>query len=324
MDIFVAGRKMEFSRGQLFMMLIALLMIGYAGYDYVQQINAIQTAVAVNATITEVGITLSNGGGMVYFPEVTYEYQFEGGNYTGDAVFPGSLSSAYERSEARAILAPYAENETVTAYVNPHSPTDVFLKKKTGSGHLPLAGFGVLMFVTMLFQGRQSAIDGSQTHSQQQSEHDGEGDNLTILGFDHDRLGTVCKRFIIGSVVATWVSVVSIVFVVLAIDSSTQTSPVQVDLFSPAGIVFLAAFLSGIALIVSILTYSGWSYLESRWLRTTLQFERHRGRIGLLFADDENLNRYERRVRLTEFSLLIALFFLIVLLDILNIVDIPP
>lgn len=324
MDFSVAGRGMEYSRGELVMILIALLIIGYAGYDYVQQINAIQTAVAVNATITEVGITLSDGGGMDYFPEITYEYQYKGTNYTGDAVFPGGLHSGYDRSEARAIIAPYTENETVTAYVDPHSPADAFLKKEAGTEHLLLAGFGVIMLVMAFFQGRQNAIDESQTHSQQQIEHAGEIDDLTILGFDHDRLGTVCKRFIVGSFVATWVSVVGIFFVALAIDSSTQTSPVQLDLFSPAGIVFLIAFLSGMSLIISILTYSGWSYLESRWLRTTLQFERHRGRIGLLFADDENLNRYERRIRWTEFSLLVALILFTVLLNILGIIDIPP
>jgi hypothetical protein len=266
-------------------------------------------------------VTQSEGRGIDYYPEVAFEYRYEGTTYTGDSVFPGSISSGYDsRSEARAVVDPYDRGETVTAYVDPDSPGEAFLRKDTSSGPLLLAGVGAVMFLLVLFKGRQRASADPEMGEQRV-----DGDELaelTTLGIDHDRLGTALKRLIVASFVSTWLSLMGVFALVLAIGTSDWGSPAQFDLFDPAGMVFLLAFLSVCALIGSLFAYGGWSAIECRRLRTTLQ-ARRRGLVALLFAGSEDLNRYERRVRLTAVTFLVATFLLVVLLDVLGVIDLP-
>lgn len=324
MDLTIAGRNLSFSRAQVFLLLVALAAIGYGGYDYVHQEAVIDDAVTVNATIKEVGITQGGGRHIDYYPRVTYEYQFEGRTYTGEDIYPGSLSTGYDtRSEARAIVEPFAENETVTAYVDPQSPTDAFLKNERNSGPLYLVGFGVVALGILYVKGRQSSGDSSQSRPTQQTEPDGDLADWTVLGVDHDLVGAVCKQLIIVSFVATWLSLVGIAILLLGSDMSTGSALTHLAPFNSLGLVFVSAFLSGSALIVSLLTYSGWSYLQAKRIQASLGLNRHQGLVGLFFAEAETLNRYERRIRLTEFALVIALFLLAILLDILGVIDIP-
>ena len=324
MKLSAGGRELSFSRSDLFLLALAVLMVGYGGYEYVNQQNAIEGAVAVNATITDVGVEQTDGRGIDYVPVVSYEYVFEGTAYTGGDVFPGSIHSTYDtQSEARAVIDSYSVNQTATAYVDSQSPANAFLKKTTTSEPLLLAGGGGIIFIVALIRGRQNTINPGDGHAQKQLEPGATDNDWTVLGVDHGRLGAICKRCIISSLVATGLSVMGVVVVLLGTNPTMHTSSIQPDLFGPIGIAFLGAFLSTCALIGSLLSYSIWSYLEIRRARTTSQVERHRSLLGVLFADEDDLNQYEQQIRLTEVSLLIAAVLLTVLLDMLGLISIP-
>ncbi|WP_276259047.1 DUF3592 domain-containing protein [Haloglomus litoreum] len=129
---------------------VALALVGYGGYDYVQQTDAVENAVEVEATIVEVGVerTTSPGGSadVEFEPTVRYEYSFEGTAYTGTEVFPGSVTPEYEtESAARDVVSAYEPNTTATAYVDPSDPDDAFLENRVSNTPLLLVGIGLVL-----------------------------------------------------------------------------------------------------------------------------------------------------------------------------------
>ena len=131
-------------------LLIVLVGVGAGGfgiYDYVQQNQAVQNAVEVDATVveTDVDASASRRGGPDYKPEATFEYSYQGDSYTGDSVFPGSITKEYDtRSAAESVLQDYQAGETVTAYVDPNSPGYAFLVNEASNGPLFFTAIGGL------------------------------------------------------------------------------------------------------------------------------------------------------------------------------------
>lgn len=321
MEVSVAGEEIQISRSLLFILLFAVGLIAFGTYDYVGQRQTVQDAVEVDATVTAAGIDEGSvRGGIDYYPNVTFEYRYEGVEYTGDDVFPGSFNAKYGNvSEAESIIEQYPVGETVTAYVDPDSPEEAYLKNKTNSNPLTFMGMGVVVLLLGILKGRANAEHGNSEEDRGSTagyeRYDG---SPTVLGFDNDTVGMFLKRLIVASFLAIFLSLVGI-FVFALSTESDAASTTQLNVFEPAGFVFFAAFLSGCSLITSLLGYAGWSYRESRHLKRTKEAENHQSLLSIILADNKDLNEYEKRVRITAVSLLIGLFLLAVLLNILGI-----
>jgi len=121
-------------RGAVLMLVIGLAATGYGAYDYTQQSNAVEDAVEVDATITDLDIESTSAGSSTdvsYRPTVRFTYEYEGTAYASTNVFPSTISTNYDtESTARSVVEEYAVDESATAYVDPSDP-DAFLKHRT-------------------------------------------------------------------------------------------------------------------------------------------------------------------------------------------------
>ena len=139
------------ARGVIVFLVVSVAVAGYGGYDYLQQSEAVRNAAEVDATVVETGVDTESGrrGSVDYRPVATFEYSYDGETYTGNAVFPGSVTPTYDtESAARAVVAEYEAGDTVTAYVDPSAPGDAFLKNKQTDTPVKLVAiglFGVLL-----------------------------------------------------------------------------------------------------------------------------------------------------------------------------------
>ncbi|SEV99369.1 DUF3592 domain-containing protein [Halobacterium jilantaiense] len=135
------------SRGVLVFLVISVAIAGYGGYDYLQQSEAVRNAVEVDATVVETGVDTESGrrGRVDYRPTATFEYSHDGETYTGNSVFPGSVTPTYDtESAARDVVADYEPGDTVTAYVDPASPGSAFLKNQQTDTPVKLAAIGLV------------------------------------------------------------------------------------------------------------------------------------------------------------------------------------
>lgn len=138
------GRRQFFASVVL---LIGVGMVGYGGYDYLQQSEAMREAVETEATITDLGTEEESvrRAGPVYEPTATFEYRFQGDAYTSSNVFPAGSTQNYDsRARAEAAVEEYEVGETVTAYVRPSSPSEAFLKDTRSNVPYEFVGLGAL------------------------------------------------------------------------------------------------------------------------------------------------------------------------------------
>lgn len=137
-------------KGAVALLLVGLVATGFGVYDYVEQSDAIEDSVDVDAEIIDIGVetvSSSSSSGVDYKPTVRFVYEYEGTSYTSGNVFPGQVSPNYDtESEARSVLNDYESGQTVTAYVDPDDPDDAFLRDRTSNAPLLLVGIG-LFFV---------------------------------------------------------------------------------------------------------------------------------------------------------------------------------
>jgi len=86
MSVPVGETAVHLSRTRIVLGLLLLVgLVGYGGYGYVQQSQALSDAVAVQATVTDAGIDRREAGrGIEYVPRVEYTYRYRGETYTGD------------------------------------------------------------------------------------------------------------------------------------------------------------------------------------------------------------------------------------------------
>ncbi|WP_311171443.1 DUF3592 domain-containing protein [Halobellus ordinarius] len=143
------------------LLLVGTGLAGYGAYDYTQQSDAIEDAVAVDATIVETDVeTVSSKGDQSHKPTVSFEYRYDGTAYTGDRIFPSDVSPKYEtHSKAQSIAQEYESGETVTAYVDPAAPGDAFLEKRRSTYSLKLAGIGALIVLVTLGSRVRSSLN---------------------------------------------------------------------------------------------------------------------------------------------------------------------
>jgi len=135
-------------KGAVVMLLIGLAVTGYGAYDYAQQSNAVDDAVEVDATITELDVESRSSGsspGVEYRPTVRFTYEYEGTEYASTNLFPSAITSNYDtESAAREAFDGYAVGEPATAYVDPSDPDGAFLRSQTSNAPLFAAALGLL------------------------------------------------------------------------------------------------------------------------------------------------------------------------------------
>ena len=134
-------------------LLISFGLIGYGGFSYMNQSEALSNSVEVNATVDSTGVEEIDGrrGDIEFRPEASFSYSYNGSEYTGESVYPGNLGPTYD-SEERARL-DLEEGDSVTAYVVRDSPENAFLRHESSNTPFFLIGFGLLMIAVTTYTG---------------------------------------------------------------------------------------------------------------------------------------------------------------------------
>lgn len=132
------------------MFLVGLVMVGFGAYDYVGQSETLDDAVEVEATVlsAEVEKVSTRRAGVDYDTEVRFEYTYNGETYTSEGMYPVTFGPNYDtRESAEEVIEGYEAGETVTAYLDPNSPGNGFLKNETTKTPLFVAGIGTVMML---------------------------------------------------------------------------------------------------------------------------------------------------------------------------------
>ena len=314
MEFSVRGTPITITTATILLLLAGLAVTGYGGYDYLQQSNAVEEAVAVESTVVDTEIERSPGRGLHYRVTVNHTYRYDGTEYTSDQVFPGSIAPSYNaRSDAEAVMEPYEPNATVTAYVDPDSPGRAFLERRTTWAPLQISGIGVLLVVLGTLNAVGARNPGRGTELRPASEHEPTRYE-TLFGRDRDVVNRLGKRLIAGGPAVFFLSIVVTVLLVYSADSSS----VQADVTDPIGLSLLTAAVAALTFVAGLLVYGVWSFTEYRRLRERIPeprppspFRHPTRRVTILATDDDDLDAYGRRVKLTGFAFLIVVFIVV-------------
>ena len=143
------------------LLLAGLGLAGYGAYDYWQQSQSLEDTVEVDATITETHLEeINSRRGHDYEPVVRFQYTYQNTSYTSNRIFPTTSRVNYDtRSKAQSVLQDYQQGDSVTAYVNPSSPGNAFLKNQKSSYPLEMAGIGALITIITIGSLVQSKLD---------------------------------------------------------------------------------------------------------------------------------------------------------------------
>ena len=320
MKLSVGGVPVRLTKTTMLVLLLCTGALGYAGYDYVQQSQALSDAVAVNATVTETDIAETGARDVSYEVVVRFTYEYEGRQYQSDRLYPTTLSPRFDsESKAKSVLAPYETNETVTAYVTPSSPDSAFLERQRTNAPFWVAGGGALVLVVALLNAAGARAPGQDTGVRPTEEHRPTRYE-TLLGLTRERINWLSKRLIVGAIALLVLALVATVLLVAAAEDST----VDAELTDPTGIALLSVFAAMLLLIGSLLLYGLWSITEYRRLRGRIPEPRppspftHPTRlVTILRTDDDSLDEYGRRVRKTGFTFVAIGACLVVVLSII-------
>jgi hypothetical protein len=129
-------------------LVIGLASIGFGAYSYSTQSSALGSAETVQGTITSTSVEERSTKGTSYVPRATFEYTYEGENYTASNVYPGTLvRDSDTESAARAELDGYEPGETATVYVPTDAPGEGYLEPERSNKPLLLVGVGALFLL---------------------------------------------------------------------------------------------------------------------------------------------------------------------------------
>lgn len=115
----------------VFVLLVGVGIVGVGTYIYVTDTAALDDRVTVTAEVTDTGVRAveASRGRTAYVPVVAFQYQYQGGSYTSNRIYPGDTEPRYEdRSTAAERLSAYPVGERVTAYVDPDAPGEAYLE----------------------------------------------------------------------------------------------------------------------------------------------------------------------------------------------------
>lgn len=325
MQFTVRGTPVELTRATLVVALLAVGLVGYGAYDYAQQTAAVDDAVAVDATVLDTSISEEGAKSIEYELTVEYAYDYRGERYENDDLFPGTISPLYEtREKAESVRSQYETGSTVTAYVDPDSPGDAFLRRQTTNGPLLLMGFGALVLVLNALEAAGPRTPGQDTDLLPAAEREPTRYE-TLLGVDRDAVHRASKRLVGGAIVTGVLSLLAAIGVVFAAYEANDSQPVQLDpaLTDPLGLLFVLAFLAVLALLAGVVVYAVWSFTEYRRLRERIPEPRppspfkHPTRLVTILSTGDGLDEYGRRVSHTGFALAVFVFFVVALLEVL-------
>ena len=312
MELPVGITTLHLSRKSVYLLVLAVALVGAGGYSYVQQGQAVGDAVTVQATVDSARVErLDAGRGIDYEPEIEYTYRYRGETYTSEQVFPGPTIRTYsDRSNAQSIVRSYEPGATVRAYVRPSAPGDAFLiRERTPWPTQALAVGGVLLGLVVL-AGLGETRPGRH---ELRPEHEVRSPpSRTWVERNDERLRRLSKRASLVCFVAFWLSMVGVAFGVLSL-SEGSARPVEADLLGPVGLPLLAAAAFWIGMILSLCLYGVQSFSRYRRLRRRLRepkppspFKHPSRLVTILGTDGDELPEYGRRVRVTGWAFLIA------------------
>ena len=326
MNISIRGTPVAVTVGTVIFAAIGLALIGYGGYDYVQQSQTVDDSVEVEATIVETSVTEVESGrsGIEYDTHAEFTYQYQGTEYRSDQIVPGSFDETYDtRREAESALEPYEDGDTVTAYVDPDTPANGFLEQRTSQGPVQFMAIGGLLLLVLMLDAVGARKPGHGTDLQPVDEHDLQR-YPTMLGVDRETVNRVSKQLMKAAVAVLPLSLGGVVLVLLGTESGSGAgSELQVTLLDPVGFLLGTAFLAVLVLLVSVLLYGVWSFTEYRRLRDRIPEPRppspfkHPTRLVTILLGNHDLDTYGKRVQRTGFAFLVALFFTAVILQFL-------
>lgn len=128
--------------GKITVVLVLAAVISFTGYiSGTAVLDYILYTERVDGTVVSSEIDDAGRGQAV--ADITYQYEYAGQTYTNDNLEPGAGTAAVSKPRAEQIVSRYPENESVTVYVNPTSPTNSWLKNQ-----FPLTDIDIV--VTML------------------------------------------------------------------------------------------------------------------------------------------------------------------------------
>jgi hypothetical protein len=306
MQVTVRGTELTLTPLLVAAFVLGVAVAGYGAYDYVQQTESVDEAVAVDTTVVETSVSESSGRRVSYRVSVTHAYEYQGTEYTSTRVFPGETSPTYfVRTDAVGVADEYDSGTTTTAYVPPDAPGRAFLKRQTTLAPVKFVGFGgvVALLAALRALGPRNPMEDTA----------GAGDLRqyeTVLWMDRGTVRNLSKRLLKIAPVVFVVTLVATVFLVLSADSSS----IQADLTDPVGVTLLAMLASLLAFLGGLALYGGWSFTESRRLRRELAEPRPRSpfRHPSLFVSvlttSEDLDDYGQQVKRTGFAFATTVF----------------
>ena len=315
MKIPVGITTLHLSQKSALLLLLATGLLGFGGYDYVQQSRAVDNAVAVQATVTDARIDRLDGGqGIDYEPEIHYTYQYQGETYTNGQVFPSTGVRTYsDRSGAESVIESYEPGTTTRAYISPADPSDAFLIRERTPFPLraiAVGGFlsviGVLAGLGVKNPGQQELRPASEVQSVPRE---------TWIDRHGETIHRLSKQLLGVCFVGFWLSMVALVFGLLNTSGEFGGPPqeIQAELLGPVGLPMIAAFCFWVGMILSLCLYSVWSFTEYQQLRRRLPdpkppspFRQPSRLVTILGTEDSDLSEYGQRVRRTGWALMIA------------------
>ena len=325
MEFTVRDTPVRVTKGTVIVVLVCLAGITFGGYDYVQQSEAVDDAVTVQATIEEASVYQSGSrGSSNYHVQIEFTYQFQGTEYTGDQLYPGSISQSYDtRSDAQSAIEPYEAGETVTAYVDPANPSSGFLERQTITSPFEFIAIGSLGLLLTALNAIGARKPGAETGLR--SEHEYTSTRYqTLFGVDRGTVHSLSIRLLKIALFVLPASVVSVAALLIFVGSgSGDPVHLQVELTDPIGVLLGIVFLAAITLVISVLLYSVWSFTEYRRLRERIPEPRppspftHPTRLVTICIGNHELDAYGKRIQKTGVAFLVVLFFTGVIAQIL-------
>ena len=323
MELPVGVTTLHLSRKSLYLLVLAVALVGAGGYSYVQQGQAVDDAVTVQATVDSAQVErIETRRGVDYEPEIEYTYEYQGKTYTSEQVFPGPTIRTYsDRSNAESIVRSYEPGTTVRAYVRPSAPSNAFLIRERTPWPTRAVAIGGVLLGLVVLAGLGETRPGR--HELRPEREVRSPPSRTWVERNDERLRRLSKWALLVCFVAFWLSMVGLFFGVLSL-SEGSARPVEADLLGPVGIPLLAAAGFWVGMILSLCLYGVQSFSRYRRLRRRLREPRppspfrHPSRLAtILGTEGDELPQYGRRVRLTGWAFLIATGMTAVLVQLL-------
>ena len=242
MELPVGVTTLHLSRKSLYLLVLAVALVGAGGYSYVQQGQAVDDAVTIQATVDSAQVErIDSRRSVDYEPEIEYTYRYQGETYTSEQVFPGPTIRTYsDRSNAQSVVWSYEPGTTVRAYVRPSAPGDASLiKERTPWPARALVLGAVLLGIVVLAGLGEKHLGRCELRPEREVRSP---PSPTWIDRNGETLHRLSKRALAVCFVAFWLSMVGLFFSILNLSGETDSSlqPTQADLFGPIGLPLLA------------------------------------------------------------------------------------